>query len=73
MKYIFLTLTQLYKKILSPALHYFSPGLGCRFYPTCSKYTHQAIKKFGIIKGIWMGLKRIIRCNPFNKGGYDPI
>ena len=45
----------------------------CRFTPTCSEYTYQAIEKYGSIKGSWLGLKRIVRCNPWNKGGYDPI
>ncbi len=45
----------------------------CRFYPTCSEYTRQAIVKYGALKGSWLGLKRIVRCHPFNKGGYDPL
>ncbi|GIW64331.1 MAG: putative membrane protein insertion efficiency factor [Patescibacteria group bacterium] len=45
----------------------------CRFTPTCSKYTYQAVEKYGSIKGLFLGLKRIIRCHPFSKGGYDPL
>ncbi|PWL78399.1 membrane protein insertion efficiency factor YidD [Candidatus Gastranaerophilales bacterium] len=45
----------------------------CRFYPTCSEYTRQAIVKYGIFKGGWLGLKRICRCHPWNEGGYDPV
>lgn len=45
----------------------------CRFYPTCSEYTRQAIVKYGIFKGGWLGLKRICRCHPWNDGGYDPV
>ncbi|PIQ72621.1 membrane protein insertion efficiency factor YidD [Candidatus Roizmanbacteria bacterium CG_4_10_14_0_2_um_filter_36_35] len=45
----------------------------CRFNPTCSEYTYQAVKKYGVIKGIFLGLKRIIRCHPWNKGGNDPL
>lgn len=45
----------------------------CRFTPTCSEYTYQAIEKYGSVKGLWMGLKRIVRCNPWTKGGYDPV
>lgn len=45
----------------------------CRFNPTCSEYTYQAVEKYGVIKGIFLGLKRIIRCHPWNKGGNDPL
>ncbi|MFW6268538.1 MAG: membrane protein insertion efficiency factor YidD [Bacillota bacterium] len=57
-----------YQKIVSP----WTPKT-CRFYPTCSSYTKQALKKYGVFKGSWLGLKRIIRCHPFNPGGYDPL
>ena len=45
----------------------------CRFTPTCSEYTYQAIEKYGILAGGWKGLKRIVRCHPFSKGGSDPL
>ena len=45
----------------------------CRFEPTCSRYTEQAIAKYGLFKGSWMGAKRISRCHPWNPGGYDPV
>ncbi len=45
----------------------------CRFTPTCSEYTYQAIEKYGILAGGWKGLKRIFRCHPWNKGGFDPL
>ena len=45
----------------------------CRFYPTCSEYMKQAIVKYGIFKGIFLGIKRILKCHPFHPGGYDPV
>ncbi len=58
----------IYKKIISPLL----PS-SCRFYPTCSAYSLEAIKKYGPFKGLYLSIKRIIKCHPFNSGGYDPL
>lgn len=65
---IVLLLIRLYKRFLSPLL-----GSNCRFYPSCSSYTYQAIEKYGVLRGSWLGARRIIRCNPWNPGGFDPV
>ncbi len=66
MKKIILYILRFYKR-------YISRGYNCRFVPTCSEYTYQAVEKYGVIKGLWMGLKRVLRCNPWNKGGVDLV
>ena len=71
MKKIFIYIINLYKKYISPIFH--KLGFDCKFYPTCSEYTKQAIEKYGVIKGCYLGIKRILKCNPFSKGGYDPL
>ena len=68
MKTITLWLIRLYQRTISQAL---PPA--CRFMPSCSDYTYQAIEKYGIVRGGWLGLKRISRCHPLNPGGYDPV
>ncbi len=64
-------LINVYKKTLSPILE--NLGIHCKYYPTCSQYMKQAIEKYGVLKGGFLGIKRILRCNPFSKGGYDPL
>lgn len=68
MKRVFIALVKFYKKAISPYL----PN-ACRFTPTCSEYAIQAIEKYGAFKGGAMAVWRILRCNPFGKGGYDPV
>jgi len=77
MKRFILFLIKFYQKYLS-----FDTGLAkllfltdkaCRFQPTCSEYSYQAIEKYGILRGGWLGLKRIVRCHPWSKGGEDPV
>lgn len=68
MKTILIALVRMYQKYISPLL-----GSNCRFTPTCSAYAIQALEKYGAFKGSWLAIKRILRCHPFNKGGYDPL
>ena len=67
MQKLILYIIKIYQKISQ-----YTPAV-CRFSPTCSEYTKQAIIKFGVIKGIWLGLKRISKCHPLHEGGYDPV
>jgi putative membrane protein insertion efficiency factor len=68
MKAIILWFIRIYQRFVSPML---PPS--CRFIPSCSVYTYQAIDKYGLFKGGWLGVKRISRCHPLNPGGYDPV
>lgn len=68
MKKIILFFIRCYQKGISPLL-----GNHCRFSPTCSIYTYSAIKKFGVLKGLYLGTKRLLKCHPFHPGGVDPI
>jgi len=71
MKTILIKIIEWYQKHMSVWLQ--QKHIRCKFYPTCSEYTKQAIQKYGAIKGILLGIWRILRCNPFSKGGYDPL
>ena len=71
MKKILIWLIKQYQNHISKWLT--SKNINCKFYPTCSEYTKQAIKKYGAGKGTILGIRRILRCNPFSKGGYDPL
>ena len=68
MKRVFLRLIAFYQRHISPCF-----PARCRFSPTCSQYAMEAIEKYGAVKGGWLTLKRLLRCNPFHKGGYDPV
>ncbi len=68
MKNMLLFSIRCYQKYISPYLE-----KNCRFYPTCSQYTYEAIQKYGCLKGIYLGIKRISKCHPFHPGGYDPL
>ena len=71
MKKFFIKLIVFYQRNIS--IYFLKNGVQCKFYPSCSEYTKQAIEKYGAIKGIFKGIKRILRCNPISKGGYDPL
>ncbi|MGD8426254.1 MAG: membrane protein insertion efficiency factor YidD [Balneolaceae bacterium] len=68
MKYLFIGLVRLYQLIISPWM----PS-SCRYHPTCSQYSIEALRKHGALKGIWLTVKRIARCHPWSEGGYDPV
>ena len=68
MKKIMILLIRGYQIFLSPLL-----GSNCRFTPTCSQYAIEAIRKYGVLKGGWMSIKRICKCHPWHPGGYDPV
>ncbi len=69
MKRILLAVIQFYRKYLSDA----KGSSSCKYYPTCSTYALEAVEKYGALKGGFLSIKRILRCNPFSKGGYDPV
>jgi len=68
MKILFITIIKLYKYLLSP----FLPN-NCRFVPTCSEYSMEAISRYGALKGTFLSVRRLLRCHPFHPGGFDPV
>jgi hypothetical protein len=68
MRRIVMALIRGYQRFISPLL-----ASNCRFHPTCSQYTLEAVERYGAARGLWLGAKRISRCHPFNPGGYDPV
>ena len=68
MKRAVLTTIRFYQRHISPTM---SPS--CRYLPTCSRYSHEAVQRYGLAKGGWLALRRLLRCHPFSAGGYDPV
>ena len=68
MRQLVLAVIRFYQRFISPAL---PPS--CRFTPSCSQYSYEAIERYGLLKGGWLGLRRIARCHPWNAGGHDPV
>ncbi|WP_422404470.1 membrane protein insertion efficiency factor YidD [Mammaliicoccus sp. JADD-157] len=68
MKKLFIKLIRLYQRYISPL----TPPT-CRFHPTCSNYAIEAISEYGVLKGTWLAIKRILKCHPFHPGGFDPV
>ncbi|MFZ1798243.1 MAG: membrane protein insertion efficiency factor YidD [Chitinophagaceae bacterium] len=68
LSYPFILIIRIYQLVLSPLL-----GPKCRFTPTCSQYALEALKKYGVLKGLWLAIKRISRCHPAGGSGYDPV
>ncbi|HIU48660.1 MAG TPA: membrane protein insertion efficiency factor YidD [Candidatus Avimonoglobus intestinipullorum] len=69
MKKILIGFIKFYQKNISP----YKGGSCCRFIPTCSAYALQAVEKYGALKGGWLAVRRVLKCHPFHKGGYDPL
>jgi len=67
-KKAFLVLIKVYQYMISPVL-----GPACRFTPSCSEYSYQAIERYGPVKGLALSIKRVLRCHPFHPGGFDPV
>jgi putative membrane protein insertion efficiency factor len=68
MKMLLQALIRAYQYLISPWL-----GNRCRFYPSCSEYTVEALQKYGVGKGLWLGARRVCRCHPWHPGGHDPV
>ncbi len=68
LQFVVLALLRGYKWAISPML-----PAACRYVPTCSEYAMEAVERFGVLRGGWMAMKRVLRCHPFVRGGYDPV
>jgi len=68
MKYLLVSLVRAYQWLLRPLI-----GPRCRFYPTCSEYSIEALRRHGVLRGSWLTMRRLTRCHPYNRGGFDPV
>lgn len=68
-----LLMVRVYKWGVSPVIHALFPEAGCRYYPTCSDYAAEAFKRHGLVTGLWLAGRRVMRCNPWSAGGIDPV
>ncbi len=68
MKYLLVGLVRAYQWLLRPLI-----GPRCRFYPTCSEYSIEALRRHGVLRGSWLTMRRLTRCHPYNRGGFDPV
>lgn len=68
MRAVLIALIRVYQLFFSPLL-----GNHCRFYPSCSKYAREAVERYGVIRGVWLAIRRVLRCHPWHPGGFDPV
>lgn len=74
MKFLVRILIRFYQKLISPGIHFIGgPNSGCRFTPTCSEYFLEAVESHGVVRGTWLGIRRIVRCQPWGGCGHDPV
>lgn len=68
MRRVIVRIIRAYQRFISPLL-----GMNCRFHPSCSCYTREAVEKYGVLRGVWLGIRRLCRCHPLHPGGVDPV
>ncbi len=68
MRAVLIVLIRVYQLFFSPLL-----GNHCRFYPSCSQYAREAVERYGVIRGVWLAIRRVLRCHPWHPGGFDPV
>jgi len=68
MRAVLIALIRVYQLFFSPLL-----GNHCRFYPSCSQYAREAVERYGVIRGVWLAIRRVLRCHPWHPGGFDPV